>query len=234
MLTRPGSVRSTSCGLSKYWAQAVLHDREPPVITDSSTRSSSSTRLACRHHARPPRIGGPLLPEEHGDPQLLAAHATPTSCTSPGRGFLTTAAHRAARWRRSTAEHLQAVFTGRATIRNPGLPGAHDAARIRDPGHPVRPAALATLVKTLPSAQKTFTIGYDSSSPEQPARGQPAVGRVQRAGLTVTVQAYRRADLRLAPPAKTAKARPTSARCDGRTLHRPTCGRTSASTRAAA
>jgi len=74
-----------------------------------------------------------------------------------------------------------------------------------------RPAALATLVKTLPSAQKTFTIGFTTRPRRTTSSWPTCCGRVQRGRADVTVQAYPTgADLRLAPPAKTAKGAPTS------------------------
>jgi peptide/nickel transport system substrate-binding protein len=74
---------------------------------------------------------------------------------------------------------------------------------------PYRPAALAALVKTLPSGQRTFTVGYDSSSPDNQLVANLLSAELTPLGLNVTVQSYPTAQIYgWAPPAPTAKGAP--------------------------
>src|SRR5260370_35543419 len=74
---------------------------------------------------------------------------------------------------------------------------------------PYRHSVLAALVKTLPPSQRTFTIGYDSSSPDNQLVANLLSAELTADGLSVTVQSYPTAQIySWAPPAKTAKGAP--------------------------
>jgi peptide/nickel transport system substrate-binding protein len=101
------------------------------------------------------------------------------------------------------------VFTGRATIAGQAYP-----AHMMQPGFatqaiPYQPSTLTALVKTLPASQRTFTIGYDSSSPDNQLVANLLSAELTADGLSVTVQSYPTAQIYgWAPPAKTAKGAP--------------------------
>src|SRR5260370_15804509 len=121
---------------------------------------------------------------------------------NPAIGFLTTAAHRTALLEAVNVKSIYTeVFTGRATIASQAYP-----AHTMKPGYatqviPYRPSALAALVKTLPTAERTFTIRYDSSSPNNHLVANLLSAELTTAGLSVTVQSYPTAQLyRWSPP----------------------------------
>jgi len=183
-----------------------------PVITDSSTQQLEFDKgsLAAIMHDLPESAVRSYLKNT-----AIRSYSLPTLNSdflyvNPAVGFLTTAAHRTALLEAVNVQSIyQAVFTGRATIATQAYP-----AHMMPPGYatqaiPYRPAALATLVKTLPSAQKTLTIGYDSSSPDNQLVANLLSAELSTVGLTVTVQAYPTAQIYgWAPPAKTAKDAP--------------------------
>jgi peptide/nickel transport system substrate-binding protein len=198
---------------SKYWGpKPYFTIVNLPVITDSSTQQLEFDKgsLAAIMHDLPESAVRSYLKNT-----AIRSYSLPTLNSdflyvNPAVGFLTTAAHRTALLEAVNVQSIyQAVFTGRATIATQAYP-----AHMMPPGYatqaiPHRPAALATLVKTLPSAQKTLTIGYDSSSPDNQLVANLLSAELSTVGLTVTVQAYPTAQIYgWAPPAKTAKDAP--------------------------
>ena len=82
------------------------------------------------------------------------------------------------------------MYTGRAKIADQAYP-----AHMMQPGFakqaiPDQPSVLTELVKTLPSGQRTFTIGYDSSSPDNQLVANLLSAELAADGLSVKVQAY--------------------------------------------
>ncbi len=83
------------------------------------------------------------------------------------RAFLTTAAHRMALLdAMNVNENYKEVFTGRATIASQAYPAHMMPAGSAVQKIPYSTSALTSLVKTLPASQRTLTIGYDSSAPD--------------------------------------------------------------------
>jgi peptide/nickel transport system substrate-binding protein len=74
---------------------------------------------------------------------------------------------------------------------------------------PYNTAALASLVKSLPGGERTLTIGYDSSSPDNQLVANVLSAELDQLGLTVSVQSYTTAQIYAwAPPAPSAKGAP--------------------------
>ena len=129
---------------------------------------------------------------------------------NPSSGFLTTASHRMAMLQAVNVQEIfKEVFTGRATIASQAYP-----AHMMPPGTaaqniPYNTTALASLVKSLPASERTLTIGYDSSSPDNQLVANVLSAELDQLGLTVTVQSYATAQIYAwAPPAPSAKGAP--------------------------
>ncbi len=198
---------------SKYWGpKPYFTTVNLPVISDSATQQLEFDKggLAAIMHDLPESAVRSYLKDSSVRSYALPTLNSDFLYVNPAAGFLTTAAHRMALLEAVDVRNIyQEVFTGRATIATQAYP-----AHMMQPGDaaqriPYRPSALASLVKSLPPGQRAFTIGYDSSSPDNQLVANLLSAELDSDGLSVSVQSYPTAQIYgWAPPAKTAKGAP--------------------------
>ncbi len=198
---------------SGYWGpKPYFTTVNLPVITDSATQQLEFDKgsLAAIMHDLPESAVRAYLKQSSVRSYSLPTLNSDFLYVNPAVGFLTTAAHRTALLEAVNVKSIyQEVFTGRATIASQAYPAHMMSAGFATQSIPYRPSALATLVKTLPSSQRTFTIGYDSSSPDNQLVANLLSAELTAQGLSVTVQSYPTAQIYgWTPPAKTAKGAP--------------------------
>jgi len=106
---------------------------------------------------------------------------------NPNIGFLTSATNRAALIGAINAQQIvNDVYPGRATA-SPSL-YPHDllpAGLAAEPTTP-NPKALAAIVSKLPASEKSLTIGYDTSSPDDALIAEIITNQLTATGLSVT------------------------------------------------
>src|ERR1019366_6531855 len=198
---------------SGYWGpKPYFTTVNLPVISSSATQQLEFDKgaLAAVMHDLPESAVRAYLKQSSVRSYSLPTLNSDYLYVNPAVGFLTTAAHRTALLEAVNVKSIYTEgFTGRATIASPAYP-----AHMMKPGFaaqalPYRPAALTALVKTLPSGQRTFTVGYDSSSPDNQLVANLLSAELTPLGLNVTVQSYPTAQIYgWAPPAPTAKGAP--------------------------
>jgi peptide/nickel transport system substrate-binding protein len=198
---------------SGYWGpKPYFTTVNLPVTADTSTQQLEFSKgsLAAIMHDLPESAVRSYLK----DPSIRT-YALPTLNSdflyvNPAAGFLTTAAHRLALLEAVNVKQIyQEVFTGRAAIASQAYPAHMMQTGMASQQIAYRPSALTALVKTLSPAQHTFTIGYDSSSPDNQLVANLLSAQLTQAGLNVTVQSYPTAQIYgWAPPAPAAKGAP--------------------------
>jgi peptide/nickel transport system substrate-binding protein len=198
---------------SRYWGpKPYFTTVNLPVITDSATQQLEFNKgsLAAIMHDLPESAVRSYLINSSYRSYSLPTLNSDYLYVNPGAGFLTTPAHRLALLEAVNVSAIyQEVFTGRATIAGQAYPAHMMPAGYATQAIPYRPAALAALVKTLPAGQRAFTIGYDSSSPDNQLVANLLSAELSSAGLSATVQSYPTAQIYgWAPPAKSPQGAP--------------------------
>jgi peptide/nickel transport system substrate-binding protein len=198
----------------EYWGpKPYFSTVDLAVIDDSSTQQLEFNKgqLAAIMHDLPESAVKQYLGNKS-----IASYSLPTLNSdflyvNPASGFLTTAANRMALLKAVNVQEIfKEVFTGRATVASQAYPAhmmpAGDAAQ----NIPYDTAPLASLVKSLPAGERTLTIGYDSSSPDNQLVANVMSAELDQLGLTVTVQSYPTSTIySWPPPAPTAKGAPS-------------------------
>jgi peptide/nickel transport system substrate-binding protein len=199
---------------AKYWGpKPYCSTVDLAVIDDSSTQQLEFNKgqLAAIMHDLPESAVKSYLADKAVSSYSLPTLNSDFLYVNPASGFLTTPANRMALLKAVNVQEIfKEVFTGRATLARQAYP-AHmmpvgDAAQ----NIPYDTAPLASLVKSLPAGERTMTIGYDSSSPDNQLVANVLSAELDQLGLTVTVQSYPTATIySWAPPAPTAKGAPS-------------------------
>lgn len=197
----------------QYWgSKPYFTTVNLPVITDSSTEQLEFNKgqLAAVLHDLPESAVKSYLQDKAIDSYSLPTLASDFLYVNPAFGFLTTAANRMALLKAvNVREVYTEVFTGRATIAVQAYPAHMMPAGAAAQDIPYDTAPLASLVKSLPASERTLTIGYDSSSPDNQLVANVLAAELDQLGLNVTVESYPTATIYgWAPPAKSAKGAP--------------------------
>ncbi len=197
----------------KYWGgKPYFTTVNLPVISDSATQQLEFGKgsLAVIMHDLPETAVRAYLKNSAFRSYSLPTLNSDFLYVNPSAGFLTTAAHRMALLQAVDVKSIyQEVFTGRATIAAQAYPAHMMPLGMASQAIPYKPAILAGLVKSLPASQRTFTIGYDSSSPDNQLVANLLSAELSTLGLTAQVLSYPTAEIYgWAPPAKTAKGAP--------------------------
>jgi peptide/nickel transport system substrate-binding protein len=178
----------------KYWGdKPYFTSVDIPVHTDISTQQLllNKGQLAIIMHDLPQSAVKQYLGGKN-----LTTYSLPTMMSdylyvNPGAGFLTTTENRVALTKAIDAEQIyKQAFAGRGKLGAQAYP-AHmvpDGQAKQDIPHDTAP--LQKIVSSLPAAQKTVTIGYDSQSSDNQLVANLMSAQLAQVGLTAKVQSY--------------------------------------------
>jgi peptide/nickel transport system substrate-binding protein len=197
----------------KYWgAQPHFTTVDLPVINDPASEELQFNKgsLAAIMHDLPESAVKSYIANKSVSSYSLPTLASDFVYVNPAVSFLTTAKNRMALLQAiNVSEIYKEVFTGRASIANQAYPAHMMTAGDATQNIPFSTSALAALVKTLPTSEKTLTVGYDSSSPDNQLVANLLSAELDPLGLTVQVQSYPTAQIYgWPPPSATAKGAP--------------------------
>jgi peptide/nickel transport system substrate-binding protein len=198
----------------QYWgAKPYFTAVSLPVINDSSTEQLEFNKgsLAAVLHDLPESAVKSYVANSSVKSYSLPTQNSDFLYVNPTSGFLTTAAHRMALLEAVNVQSIfKEVFTGRATIASQAYPAHMMAAGLATQNIPYNTSALSNLVKSLPASQRTVSIGYDSSSPDNQLVANILASELDQLGLTAQVQSYTTAQIYSWPPPSTsAKGAPS-------------------------
>jgi peptide/nickel transport system substrate-binding protein len=188
----------------QYWGtKPYFSTVDLPVIDDSSSEQlqfNKGSLAAVLHDLPESAVKSYSLPTQNSDFLYV----------NPSASFLTSATNRTDLLEAvNVSEIFKEVFTGRAAVANQAYPAHMMPAGMATQNIPYNTAPLANLVKSLASSEKTFTIGYDSSSPDNQLVANVLSAELDQLGLTVQVQSYTTAQIYAwAPPSPSAKGAP--------------------------
>jgi peptide/nickel transport system substrate-binding protein len=198
---------------SGYWGpKPYFTTVNLPVIDDSSSQQLQFNKgaMAAILHDLPESAVKAYIASSSVKSYSLPTQNSDFAYVNPSISFLTSPAARMDLLEAmNVSEVFKEVFTGRATIANQAYPAHMMPAGAASQNIPFNTAPLAALVKSLPASEKTLTIGYDSSSPDNQLVANVLSAELDQVGLTVQVQSYTTAQIYgWAPPAPSAKGAP--------------------------
>jgi peptide/nickel transport system substrate-binding protein len=145
---------------------AILHDMTTSVIAQYKTKSTVTSYAL------------PTLESE-------------TAYVNENKGFLTTVKNRMALLEAINVPYLVAgIFPGRATVATQAGPQGLIPEPYGKQNIAYDPSKLKALVKTLSSSDKTFTIGYDTSAPDDQLLAEDVGAALQADGLSTKIVGY--------------------------------------------
>jgi len=119
-----------------------------------------------------------------------------TAYVNENKGFLTTKANRLALIEAINSQALVAgVFPGRATVPKQAGPNGLLPPQYGKQNIPYDPAKLQKIVKSLPSSEKTFTVGYDTGAPDDQLLAEDIGAELQADGLSTKVVGYQTSEI---------------------------------------
>jgi peptide/nickel transport system substrate-binding protein len=119
-----------------------------------------------------------------------------TAYVNENKGFLTTAKDRLDLLEAINSQSLVAgVFPGRATLAKQAGPNGLLPPQYGKQDIPYDPAKLKKLVSTLPSSEKTFTVGYDTGAPDDQLLAEDIGAELSADGLSTKVVGYQTSEI---------------------------------------
>jgi peptide/nickel transport system substrate-binding protein len=119
-----------------------------------------------------------------------------TAYVNENKGFLTTKQNRLDLIEAVNSQALVAgVFPGRATLPKQAGPNGLLPPQYGKQNIPYDPSKLQKLVKTLPSSEKTFTVGYDTGAPDDQLLAEDIGAELQADGLSTKVVGYQTSEI---------------------------------------
>ena len=119
-----------------------------------------------------------------------------TAYINENKGFLTTKQNRQDLLEAINSQALVAgVFPGRATLPKQAGPNGLLPPKYGKQNIPYDPAKLQKLVKSLPSSEKTFTVGYDTGAPDDQLLAEDIGAELQADGLSTKVVGYQTSEI---------------------------------------
>jgi peptide/nickel transport system substrate-binding protein len=150
---------------------AILHDMTSSVITQY--KANSKVKL----------YDLPSLQSE-------------TAYLNEYKGLLTTAANRLAVLKAIDLKTLVAgIFQGRGSVPTQAGPAGILPLAYGKQAITYNPSKLQQLVKKLPASQKSFTVGYDTGTPDDQLLAEDIGAELQAAGLSVKVVGYQTSEI---------------------------------------
>jgi peptide/nickel transport system substrate-binding protein len=119
-----------------------------------------------------------------------------TAFVNENKGFMTSAKNRTDLLEAINVPSLVAgIFPGRATVAKQAGPNGIIAPPNGDQNIAYNPAKLKALVKTLSASDKSFTVGYDTSAPDDQLLAEDIGAELQADGLSTKVVGYQTSDI---------------------------------------
>jgi peptide/nickel transport system substrate-binding protein len=119
-----------------------------------------------------------------------------TAYVNENKGFLTSKQNRLDLLEAINTQALVAgVFPGRATVPKQAGPNGLLPSKYGKQNIAYDPSKLQKLVKTLPSSEKTFTVGYDTGAPDDQLLAEDIGAQLQTDGLTTKVVGYQTSEI---------------------------------------
>jgi peptide/nickel transport system substrate-binding protein len=119
-----------------------------------------------------------------------------TAYVNENKGFLTSKQNRLALIEAINAKTLVAgVFPGRATVPKQAGPNGLLPPNFGKQNVPYDPSKLEKLAKTLPSSEKSFTVGYDTGAPDDQLLAEDIGAELQADGLNTKVVGYQTSEI---------------------------------------
>jgi peptide/nickel transport system substrate-binding protein len=177
-----------------YWgAKPYFEKVELPVITDVSAQQLqfNNGQLAAILHDLPSSAVQSYL-----DNKSFANYSLPTMMSNyvyinPRKGMMTDAKNRNAVMQAVDVDELvKQTYFGRGKTAEQIYPPNMMAAEFGKQSVPHDPSVLSGIAAGLPADQKSVTIGYDSSNPDNQLISNLLQTQLAAAGLTAKVQAY--------------------------------------------
>jgi peptide/nickel transport system substrate-binding protein len=183
----------------KYWGKKPYYTTvNLPVIDNLSTQEIqfNSGQLAGILHD----LTTPAVAQYRSDPNVkfysLPVIEEESVYVNENTGFLTSQSDRQALLKAINAKALVAgVFPGRATVPTQATPSGLLPSGYGNQGINYDPSSLASVVKGLPSGEKTLTVGYDSGAPDDELVAEQIAAELQALGLTTKVVAYQTSEI---------------------------------------
>jgi peptide/nickel transport system substrate-binding protein len=119
-----------------------------------------------------------------------------TAYVNENKGFLTKKRNRLDLLEAINDKALVAgVFPGRATVPKQAGPNGLLPAQYGKQNIPYDPSKLQKLVKSLPSSERTFTLGYDTGAPDDQLLAEDIGAELQADGLSTKVVGYQTSEI---------------------------------------
>jgi peptide/nickel transport system substrate-binding protein len=178
----------------KYWgSKPYFTTVDLPVQTDLSTSQLlfNKGQLAAMLHDLTQSTVKSYLNNPAVKTYSLPTMMSDFLYVNPKAGFLTTAANRTTLLQGIDVDQIyKQVFEGRATKATQAYPAHMMASGQASQSITHSPAALQQLITSLPAAQKSITIGYDSGSADNQLVSNLISAQLGALGLTAKVQGY--------------------------------------------
>jgi peptide/nickel transport system substrate-binding protein len=179
---------------AKYWgAKPYFTTVELPVITDSSSQQLqfNNGQVAAILHDLPSSAVKSYLSNKKINSYTLPSMISEYLYVNPTRGMLTKQANRQALLKAIKVDQVvQQAYFGRGTKAQQVYPTNMMAPQFAKQSISYDTSALKSAVSSAASSEKTITIGYDSSQPDNQIVSNLISAELAPLGLTVKVQSY--------------------------------------------
>jgi peptide/nickel transport system substrate-binding protein len=177
-----------------YWgAKPYFEKVEMPVVTDVSAQQLqfNNGQLAAILHDLPSSAVGQYLNDSKYSHYSLPTMMSNYIYINPRKGMMTDAKNRNAVMQAVDRDELvKQTYFGRGEVADQIYPSNMMAAEFGKQSVPHDASVLTALAAGLPPDQKTVTIGYDSSNPDNQLITNLVQTQLAAAGLNAKVQAY--------------------------------------------
>jgi peptide/nickel transport system substrate-binding protein len=178
----------------KYWgAKPYFTTVELPVVTDSSSQQLqfNNGSLAMILHDLPSSAVGSYLSNKKINSYTLPTMMSEYLYANPSKGLLSSQSIRQALLKAVDVDAVvKQAYVGRGTKAEQVYPSNMMAAQFAKQNISYDTSALKSALSSVPADQKTITIGYDSSQPDNQIVSNLISAQLAPLGLTVKVQAY--------------------------------------------